>query len=207
MQGYFRDDAPLYELVLDESGRRELDALWYELDFVTAAPMRQYHDFIFFERAEPPRFMQEARFDFARAEDKDCTSEAKMTRLRAAYLEKARKNGADARAIEAIETYFTTMSARDPPGRAGPPGRRAAPPRGPRAVRRAGLSPADDAPSATTCWRSTASRASGAAWDTRRPSATRSPASCCRRTSASGSTRPGRASRSGRSPTTPWPAG
>ena len=99
-------------LVLDDTGRRELDALWYDLDFVTAAPMRQYHDFIFFERAEPPRFMQEARFDFARAEDKDCTSEAKMARLRAAYLEKARKNGADARAVEAIETYFATMSAR-----------------------------------------------------------------------------------------------
>ncbi len=112
MQGYFRDDAPLCDLVLDESDRRELDALWYDLDFVTAAPMRQYHDFIFFERAEPPRFMQEARFDFARAEDKDCTSEAKMTKLRAAYLDKARKNGADARAVEAIETYFTAMSAR-----------------------------------------------------------------------------------------------
>ncbi len=112
MQGYFRDDAPLCELVLDEADRRELDALWYELDFAASIPMRQYHDFIFFERAEPPRFMQEARFDFARVEDKDATSEAKMTRLRAAYLEKARKNGADARAVEAIETYFTTMSAR-----------------------------------------------------------------------------------------------
>ncbi len=28
MQGYFRDDAPLSELVLDEAGRQELDGLW-----------------------------------------------------------------------------------------------------------------------------------------------------------------------------------
>lgn len=63
MQGYFRDDGPLCELVLDERQRRELDALWDELDFITLAPMRQYKDFIFFERAEPPRFMYDAEFD------------------------------------------------------------------------------------------------------------------------------------------------
>ncbi|MGP0067743.1 MAG: DUF1587 domain-containing protein [Isosphaeraceae bacterium] len=112
MQGYFRDDDPLCEWILDEADRRELDALWYQLDFVASIPMRQYHDFIFFERAEPPRFMQEERFDFARVEDKDVTSEAKMTRLRSAYVEKARKVGANDRAIEAIEDYFATMSAR-----------------------------------------------------------------------------------------------
>src|SRR5207248_7988706 len=81
MQGYFRDDDPLYALILDEPERGELDALWQELDFVTLAPMRQYRDFIFFERAEPPRFLFEAEFDFARSEDKDSTSEAKMDRL------------------------------------------------------------------------------------------------------------------------------
>src|SRR5207253_7690536 len=65
MQGYFRDDAPLYDLVLDDAQQRELDALWQELNFITRVPLRQYKDFIFFERAEPPRFMQEATFDFA----------------------------------------------------------------------------------------------------------------------------------------------
>jgi hypothetical protein len=111
MQGYFRDDAPLYELVLDESGRRELDALWRELNFVTLVPMRQYKDFIFFERAEPPRFMGGAEFDFARSEDKDATSEAKLKQLSAAYLAKARGNGASDEAVGAIETYFATISA------------------------------------------------------------------------------------------------
>src|SRR5262249_54685735 len=106
MHGYFRDDGPLCELVLDDRERRELEALWLDLDFVTLAPMRQYKDFIFFERAEPPRFMREAEFDFARSEDKDATSEAKVKRLAEAYLAKARKQGAKEESEKAIETYF-----------------------------------------------------------------------------------------------------
>jgi hypothetical protein len=111
MQGYFRDDKPLCELILDERQRRELDALWHELDVVTRVPMRQYKDFIFFERAEPPRFMYDAEFDFARSEDKDAISEAKMNRLAKAYLVKARRQGAGREALEAIATYFAGISA------------------------------------------------------------------------------------------------
>jgi hypothetical protein len=111
MQGYFRDDGPLCDLILDDPQRRELDALWHELNFITLAPLRQYKDFIFFERAEPPRFMFEAEFDFARSEDKDAASEAKMDRLAKAYLAKARKQGAKGDAEEAIATYFANISA------------------------------------------------------------------------------------------------
>jgi hypothetical protein len=111
MHGYFRDDEPLCALILDECGRRELDALWQKLDFVTQAPMRQYKDFIFFERAEPPRFMFEAEFDFARSEDKDATSESKMTRLVQVHLAKARRLGAGNEALKAIESYYADMSA------------------------------------------------------------------------------------------------
>jgi hypothetical protein len=111
MQGYYRDDGPLYELVLDEASRRELDTLWDELHFVTLDPMRQYKDFIFFERAEPPRFMIDAAFDFARSEDKDATSAVKINKLREAYLYKARTVGASTEALHAVETYFATISA------------------------------------------------------------------------------------------------
>ena len=62
--GYFRDDRPLYELVLDANEQRQLDSLWQELDFVTLAPVRQFKQFIWFERAEPPSFMATAQFDF-----------------------------------------------------------------------------------------------------------------------------------------------
>ena len=47
--GYFRDDIPLCELILDDAGRREIDELWRELDLVADAPMRQHADFIFYE--------------------------------------------------------------------------------------------------------------------------------------------------------------
>jgi hypothetical protein len=110
MQGYYRDDGPLCALVLDEAGRREIDTFWEELHFVTLDAVRQYKDFIFFERAEPPRFMQEAAFDFARSEDKDVASEVKMQQLRAAYVAKARRAGASAQALQAIEMYFATLS-------------------------------------------------------------------------------------------------
>jgi Protein of unknown function (DUF1592)/Protein of unknown function (DUF1588)/Protein of unknown function (DUF1587)/Protein of unknown function (DUF1585)/Protein of unknown function (DUF1595)/Planctomycete cytochrome C len=111
MQGYDRDDAPLCELILDDIARRELDRLWLELNFITLAPIRQYKDFIFFERAEPPRFMFDAQFDFARSEDKDATSPAKMKQLEVAHLARAREKGANEEAIKAIETYYADISA------------------------------------------------------------------------------------------------
>jgi hypothetical protein len=111
MFGYFRDDAPLCELILDEPARRELDRLWEELRFVTRAPQRQYKDFIFFERAEPPRFMQGAQFDFARSEDQEATSEAKIRQLGEAYLAEARRRGGKVPALEAIADYFQSISA------------------------------------------------------------------------------------------------
>jgi hypothetical protein len=109
MQGYFRDDGPLHELVLDEAEQRELGTLWWELNHITGVPIRQYKDFIFFERAEPPRFMRPSEFDFARSEDKDATSPSKIQHLRGVYLARAQKNAASAPAIDAIETYFDEM--------------------------------------------------------------------------------------------------
>jgi hypothetical protein len=109
MQGYFRDDQPLYDLVLDQPQQQELDALWQELNFITQVPIRQYKDFIFFERAEPPRFMREAEFDFARSEDKDATSPEKMKRLAELHVAKARRIGASDEAVQAIETYYTKI--------------------------------------------------------------------------------------------------
>ncbi len=113
--GYFRDDLPLYELILDDEGRRELDRLWQELDFITLAPMRQLKDFIFYECAEPPRTIKGPEFDFARSEDKDIASEAKIKRLAEVYLAKARESAkakrASEAAIPAIEDHFKNLNA------------------------------------------------------------------------------------------------
>jgi hypothetical protein len=114
MMGYFRDDAPLYELILDEKGRRDLDQLWLEFDFIAAVPERQHVEFIFYERAES-KTIRTAEFDFARSEDKDVTSAAKIRRLAEVYLGKAREslrtNGGDAIAIDAMADHFRITDA------------------------------------------------------------------------------------------------
>jgi hypothetical protein len=45
LMGYFRDDQPLYELVLSDAQRKELDAMWRDLDFVASASARTYIQF------------------------------------------------------------------------------------------------------------------------------------------------------------------
>jgi mono/diheme cytochrome c family protein len=110
MTGYFRDDAPLYDLVLDRDGRRELDRLWRAFDFVTGAPMRQHAGFLWFERADSS-WMRDPEFDPFRPEDKDCTTEVKITALSKVYIEKAKRRGAGETALEAMRVHFETINA------------------------------------------------------------------------------------------------
>lgn len=110
MMGYFRDDAPLRELILDEDEQRTLDRLWQELDFVASAPARQYVGFLWFERTDS-RYMRDEEFDFARAEDKNAASEGMVKKLAKVYLDKARRNGGSDVAVKAIEDFFTDMNA------------------------------------------------------------------------------------------------
>jgi hypothetical protein len=107
--GYFRDDRPLYELALDQAQQRELDGLWKELDFITLAPVRQFKQFIWFERAEPPSFMATAEFNGFRSEDDDVTSPAKLTQLAGAYLAKAGVVTNDV-ALAVVREYFDGMN-------------------------------------------------------------------------------------------------
>ena len=109
MMGYFRDDRPLYDLLLDESSQQQIDRLWHELDFVTSAPMRQYAGFLWFERTDS-RFMRDPQFDFARAEDRSAASQEMIERLAPLYLEKARTNGGGEIEIDAIDHYFREIN-------------------------------------------------------------------------------------------------
>jgi hypothetical protein len=108
--GYFRDDRPLYDLVLDSGQQRQLDDLWRELDFITLAPVRQFKQFIWFERAEPPSFMASAQFNAFRSEDDDVTSAAKIAQLADVYLAKAREVTNEV-AAGVVRDYFDTMNA------------------------------------------------------------------------------------------------
>ena len=111
--GYFRDDTPLIELILDENGKRELNRLWLDFDTVAFVPERMHKEFFVYERAESGTITG-PEFDFVRAEDPDATSDAKIKRLADVYLAKARKNladgGGDPLAIQAIEDHFKWVS-------------------------------------------------------------------------------------------------
>lgn len=109
MMGYYRDDQPLMNLMLDWRQRAELDRLWQELDFVTSAPMRQYTGFVWFERTDS-RTMRDPEFDFARAEDKEVTTPAMIERLAETYLAKAERLGASEVAVTAIEEFFRRIN-------------------------------------------------------------------------------------------------
>lgn len=108
--GYFRDDAPLMELILDNKGRQELNRLWQDFDTVALVPERMHLEFIFYERAESGT-IKDKEFDFARSEDKDAISDAKIQQLATVYLNKARKNGGEPLALQAIEEHFQRTSA------------------------------------------------------------------------------------------------
>jgi len=110
MMGYFRDDGPLVELIIDDNGRRTLDRLWQELDYVASAPARQYVGFLWFERTDS-RYMRDEVFDFARPENKSAADEEMVEKLAEVYLDKARESGGSEVATKAIEDYFTNMNA------------------------------------------------------------------------------------------------
>ena len=107
--GYFRDDAPLYDLVLDEGGRRELDRLWQELDFIADVPLRQHQGMLWFDRTDS-RFMRDAEFDPYRPEDKDAGSEAKVAQVGELYVAKVKRNGASDAAVAAVADHFKRVN-------------------------------------------------------------------------------------------------
>jgi hypothetical protein len=107
--GYYRDDGPLYELMLDEARQRELDRLWKELDFVANAPMRQYAGFLWFDRTDS-NYMRDPQFDPFRPENKDAAAEENIKRLAEIYAAKTRDMGASDEALRAIADYFKEIN-------------------------------------------------------------------------------------------------
>jgi hypothetical protein len=47
VMGYWRDDVPLMELILDEQGQKQLNRLWDEFDFIAAHTARTWDQFYF----------------------------------------------------------------------------------------------------------------------------------------------------------------
>lgn len=87
VDGFFRDDLPLMQKVLDEQEQQELNRLWQELDFVTQSAEVLIRGFVWFERSER-HVLHDERFDFLRPEDPLLVQDELLTRFETVYLEK-----------------------------------------------------------------------------------------------------------------------
>jgi hypothetical protein len=109
MTGYFRDDGPLGDLMLDDHQRQELDQLWNDFFFMSEVAVRMHTSFLWFERSDSS-FMMGPEFKFTRPEDKTCTDEAVLKRLAAEFDKKARANDASEVVLQAIRDHFETVN-------------------------------------------------------------------------------------------------
>jgi hypothetical protein len=109
MTGYFRDDGPLAELILDDAQKRELDRLWDEFFFMSAVAVRMHTSFLWFERSDSS-FMMSPEFKFTRPEDKSCTDQAVLERLSSTFEAKARANGGNEILLQAIRDHFARVN-------------------------------------------------------------------------------------------------
>ncbi len=50
--GYYRDDLPLVQLILDDNGKKELDRLWNEFDYIAAFSARTWTQYYFNQSGE-----------------------------------------------------------------------------------------------------------------------------------------------------------
>ncbi len=100
VMGYFRDDTPLIELILDENGKKELDTLWQEFDFIADYTVRTYYQFIY-NAGEGGGI----RRNVERPSQNEFATEADIFRLRDQILAKTAK-GTDPAILEAIKDYF-----------------------------------------------------------------------------------------------------
>lgn len=87
VEGFFRDDQPLVQKVLDGQQNAELDRLWQELEFVTRHTETLLRGFVWFERAER-HVLHDKRFDFLQSEDPKLVDDELLTRFEKVYLDK-----------------------------------------------------------------------------------------------------------------------
>jgi len=107
VMGYFRDDTPLMELVLDEEQRKELDRLWMEFDTIADFTTRTYVQFFFNQSGEiEGRGRESGSF---RPSDQEVTSERVIFGIRDAYLAKASAKD-DELGREAIREHFARVN-------------------------------------------------------------------------------------------------
>ncbi len=105
VMGYYRDDTPLIELVLDEKGKAELEKLWLEFEYIADYTTRTYTQYYFNQSGEILGTGRESGNE--RPEGKAVTDESVIFGLRDQYLKKAAALATnDPVALQAINEHF-----------------------------------------------------------------------------------------------------
>ncbi len=107
VMGYFRDDTPLMDMILDDSGRREINRLWDEFDFVADYTERTWVQYYFNQSGEIDGHGRES--GSARPSDKQISATQVIFGLRSAYLKKAEASG-NRIAGDAIRYHFEAIN-------------------------------------------------------------------------------------------------
>jgi mono/diheme cytochrome c family protein len=107
--GFFRDDTPLVELILDDKRQKELDGLWDEFDFIANVTSRTWTQYFFNQSGEVLGKGDES--GTPRPADHQITDEAVILAMRDRYLAKAAADPAnDPVAAEAIRDHFERVN-------------------------------------------------------------------------------------------------
>ncbi len=103
--GYYRDDTPLSELILDEKGQKELESLWNQFDFIAKYTERTWVQYFFNQSGEVDG--KGAESGSPRPTDHAITETAVIMRMQDKYLAKAVEDPKnDPAAPEAIRDHF-----------------------------------------------------------------------------------------------------
>jgi hypothetical protein len=104
---YFRDDEPLYDMVLDDAGKRELDRLWEVFKFSANLPARDHLSFLTDEGGSlhGPEFAQ------FRPENHEATTQAMIKQLADLTMAKVEASNPGPVALAAIKDHFARTAA------------------------------------------------------------------------------------------------
>jgi hypothetical protein len=109
VMGYFRDDLPLRELILDAKQTAHLEALWREFDFIANHTIRTYDQYYFNQSGEILGNGRES--GSVRPIDKPVTASEIIFGLRDKYLAKAKADpNPNPVAVDAINAHFDQVN-------------------------------------------------------------------------------------------------
>src|ERR1700678_213669 len=109
IMGYYRDDLPLVQLILDDNGKKELDRLWNEFDYIAEFSARTWTQYYFNQSGEVFGKGDESGSD--RPTDHAVTDTEVIFKMRDVYLAKAAADPInDPVAAEAIRDHFDRMN-------------------------------------------------------------------------------------------------